>query len=229
MRRLFVIGLLIVFLSGGIRSRAGAQGRPFGLPFPDPPGPDTWLLTQPYGNTTGAFRQRATTYNAGQGLHFGVDFSARCEYPVAAIGDGVVVKVDELSHGSAPHNLMIDHPNGYASFDGHLFERPDLVVGQAVRQGEIVAKVGDPDVTCTSRPHLHLEIRNAGAYNHAYNPVVLIEADWDGLALSGTSGLGFARDLSDPRRWQFQDDQPEVAFWGPRLNDYADPWPLEWR
>lgn len=206
-----------------------AQERPFRLPFLDAPGPDTWLLGQPYGNTTGAFRQRATIYSAGQGLHFGVDLSAACGTPIVAIGDGVVAKVDDMAHGSAPHNLMIDHANGYASFYGHLLEMPALVVGQAVKAGDVVAKVGDPDETCTSRPHLHLEIRNAGQYNRAYNPLALIDADWDTLALLGPFSTGFARDLSDPHRWQSLYDQPEVAFWGIRLNDYPDPWPFEWR
>jgi hypothetical protein len=136
--------------------------------------------------------------------------------------------VDALAHGSAPHNLMIDHANGYASFYGHLLERPVLEPGQRVQAGEIVAKVGDPDGNCASRPHLHLEIRNAGAYNQAFNPVLLIEADWDSLALVGPFGTGFARDLSEPRRWQSLYDQPEVRFWGPILNDYANPWPIDW-
>jgi murein DD-endopeptidase MepM/ murein hydrolase activator NlpD len=204
------------------------EERPFRLPFLDPPGPSTWLLGQTYGNTTGAYRQRRIIYEAGQGVHFGVDLSARCGYPIAAIGDGVVTKVDALEHGSAPHNLMIDHANGYASFYGHLLERPALEVGQALQAGEIVAKVGDPDGNCASRPHLHLEIRNAGAYNQAFNPIRLIEADWDSLSLVGPFGTGFARDLSDPRRWQNLYDQPEVRFWGPILNDYANPWPIDW-
>ena len=230
--------LLVLFLlvaagwSAGGAPRTGfgqAEGeRPFGLPFPDPPGPNTWLMGQAYGNTTGAYRQRASTYQAGQGLHFGVDLSARCGYPVVAIGDGIVTKVDALEHGSAPHNLMIDHANGYASFYGHLLETPDLLIGQAVVRGQVVAKVGDPDETCTSRPHLHLEIRNAGAYNRAYNPILLIEADWDTLALVGGFSPGFARDLNEPRRWQSLADQPEVAFWGQRLNEYFNPWPPEW-
>ena len=226
------IVLFIFVLSFGVRTdRAYTQvieDPPFRLPFQDPPGPSSWLLGQPYGNTAGAYRQRASTYSAGQGLHFGVDLSARCGYPVVAIGDGVVTKVDAMEHGSAPHNLMIDHPNGYASFYGHLFETPDLAVGQSIQAGQVIAKVGDPDETCTSRPHLHLEIRNAGAYNRAYNPLVLIDADWDNLALVGSFGRSFARDLDDPRRWQNLYDQPETTFWGPRLNDYANPWPLDW-
>ncbi len=51
--------------------------RPFSLPFKDPPGPATWLMAQAYGNTMGAYTQRDTTYRNGQGIHFGVDFSAR--------------------------------------------------------------------------------------------------------------------------------------------------------
>ncbi len=186
------------------------------------------MMGQAYGNTTGAYRQRRIFYEAGQGLHFGVDFIAPCGYPVVAIGDGVVTKVDALEHGSAPHNLMIDHPNGYASFYGHLLEKPNLQPGEYVNAGDVVAKVGDPDQTCSSRPHLHLEIRNAGGYNQAFNPLLLIDADWDNLALVGPFSNSFARDLSDPRRWQSLYDQPNVQFWGPMLNDYPDPWPLEW-
>jgi murein DD-endopeptidase MepM/ murein hydrolase activator NlpD len=234
LRRLTLVATLMAFLLVGLlliaqhTQTVQAARPPFNLPFASPPGPDTWLLGQTYGNTVVAYSQRASTYKAGQGLHFGLDFSARCDTPVVAIGDGIVSKVDALEHGAAPHNLMIDHPNGYASFYGHLLERPALQVGQAVLAGEVVALTGDPDLTCTSRPHLHLEIRNAGQYNRAYNPIPLIAADWDTLSLTGAYTPGYARDLDNPRRWQTLLDQPEVAFWGPRLNDYANAWPLDW-
>lgn len=181
-----------------------------------------------YGNTTTAFRWRLSQYGAGQGMHFGIDFSARCGTSVVAIGDGVVAKVDAAEHGAGPHNLMIDHANGYASFYGHLVERPDLARGDTVTRGQAVGLTGDPDETCTSRPHLHLEVRDAGSYRHAYNPALLIDADWDTLALTGSFGRGFQRDLTDPRRWQHYDDQPEVSFGGPILNHYSQTWPLEW-
>jgi murein DD-endopeptidase MepM/ murein hydrolase activator NlpD len=218
--------LLAPFLLGSAVSVESAP--PFRLPFDGPPGPSTWLVGQVYGNTTGAFYQRRTTYGAGQGLHFGIDFSAPCGTQVVAIGDGIVAKVDAMQHGAAPHNLMIDHPNGYASFYGHLLETPSLKPGDPVTRGQVVALSGDPDLTCNSRPHLHLEIRNTGLYNRAYNPMPLIDADWDSLTLIGPFGRGFARDLSDPRRWQTLTDQPEVVFAGALLNDYPNPWPLEW-
>jgi murein DD-endopeptidase MepM/ murein hydrolase activator NlpD len=210
-----------------LSAAAGSEDSPppFGLPFAGPPGPDTWLLIQPYGNTVFAYRQRRTFYGAGQGLHFGVDLSAPCGTEVLAIGDGVVVGIDQSSHGSGPHNLMIDHANGYASFYGHLRDRPGLALGDEVRRGQPVAVSGDPDLTCTSRPHLHLEIRDTPAHRRAFNPMPLIDADWDRLALFGASAIGFEQDLGDPRRWQLLSDQPEVAFGGLLLNDYVDPWP----
>src|SRR5512143_3322842 len=80
--------------------RQATSPKPFGLPFADPPGPNTWYLGGGYGNTVGAYFQRDTTYRAGQGLHFGVDFAAPCGTPVIAIGDGTVAKVDAFEHGS---------------------------------------------------------------------------------------------------------------------------------
>jgi murein DD-endopeptidase MepM/ murein hydrolase activator NlpD len=200
---------------------------PFILPFADPPGPDTWLLGQAYGNTVGAYRQRNIFYQAGQGLHFGLDFSAPCGTEIVAIGDGLVSEIDS-SHGSLPHNLTIDHPNGYSSFYGHLLETPDLTPGQQVKQGEVIALSGDSFGTCRSAPHLHLEIRN-NFHWRAYNPVPLIDADWDSLALVGSFSQGFERDLTQPRRWQTIYDQPNVTFGGPLLNEYDQPWPPDSR
>jgi murein DD-endopeptidase MepM/ murein hydrolase activator NlpD len=226
------LALVLGVLASAAAARAEApeadDAKPFGLPFAAPPGPSTWLLGQPYGNTTTAYRWRISTYGAGQGLHFGIDFSARCGTPVVAIGDGQVAKVDAAEHGAGPHNLMINHPNGYASFYGHLYERPRLSPGDPITRGQVIGLTGDPDLTCTSRPHLHLEVRDAGVYRHAYNPIVLIDADWDALSLAGPFGRGFQRDLDNPRQWQFLDDQPEVAFGGALLNQYTRTWPPEW-
>jgi murein DD-endopeptidase MepM/ murein hydrolase activator NlpD len=204
---------------------ASQEDRPFILPFNTPPGPNTWLLSQPYGNTTFAYQNRRAIYAAGQGMHFGVDFDARCGTPVVAIGDGIVVVVDNPYHGAAPHNLMINHPNGYASLYGHLLTRPNLELGQEVKAGEIVALTGDPDRTCVSRPHLHLEIRNVPGHRIAYNPMTLIDADWDQLALVSSTMQGFQQDLDDPLRWQTLLDQPQIIFGGPLLNEYSSTWP----
>jgi murein DD-endopeptidase MepM/ murein hydrolase activator NlpD len=204
--------------------------KPLSLPFAEPPGPDTWLLAQTYGNTIGAYFQRRTTYGASQGIHFGIDFSTPCGTELIAMADGVVYAVDALSFGSLPHNLLIDHPDlGYTVLYGHLLERSQLQPGQAVKAGDVVALSGDPADTCYGRPHLHLEVRDQ--YNRArkFNPVLLIRADWDNLSLVGPFSRTFQRDLDDPRKWQHLDDQPEAVSGGPLLNEFANPWPPEWR
>ncbi len=200
----------------------------FGLPFATPPGPNTWLMGQSYGNTVGAYYRRVDWYGAGQGIHFGIDLSAKCGTPVVAIGDGTVALVDALYHGSLPHNLSILHPNGYISFYGHLLETPNLRPGQPIRKGDVIAKTGDPDLTCTSRPHLHLEIRDR-SHARAYNPIVLIDTDWDALSLTGAFGRGFQRDLDNPRKWQTPYDQPEIQFGGPLINEFTHTYPQDWR
>lgn len=149
--RLFAVGLVALAAWAAISASVlgqppmePGQTPPFILPFRDPPGPNTWLLIQPYGNTLFAYRERADVYHAGQGIHFGVDLAARCGTIVVAIGEGTVVAVDNLNNGSAPHNLIIDHPNGYASLYGHLLERSPLHLGQTVRAGDVVGLSGDP-------------------------------------------------------------------------------------
>ena len=223
---MLVIGLMLALPFNG--AAAQTTKPPFSLPFATPPGATTWTLGQTYGNTTGAFARRREWYAAGQGIHFGIDFSAACGTTVVSIGDGTVLKVDAPENGSMPHNLLISHPNGYTSLYGHLLKRPDLRVGQQVKRGDVIAVTGDPDLTCTSRPHLHLEIRDK-TLGIAYNAVNLIDADWNALLLVGSFGRGFQRDLDDPRKWQTVEDQPDIHFGGPFINEFDHTWPYDWR
>ncbi|PJF35429.1 MAG: hypothetical protein CUN49_10610 [Candidatus Thermofonsia Clade 1 bacterium] len=203
-----------------------ADSKPFSLPFAVPPGVNTWLLEQHYGNTQEAFVYGKYWYAAGQGLHFGVDFEAPCGTPVIAIADGVVRALDSSLFGAEPHNLVIQHEDlGYASVYGHLRARSPLTLGQPVQRGDLVGEVGDPDGTCQSRPHLHLEIRSLD-YRTAYNPAALIDADWHRLAQLGRPiGITFARDLNNPQRWQRLFDQPNIQIGGPALNAYSRAYP----
>lgn len=201
--------------------------RPFQLPFASPPGPTTWLLAQPYGNTIMAYYQRNTLYSKSGGIHFGVDFAAPCGTEIVAIADGVVSAVDG-PFGSPPHNLMINHPQlGYASMYGHLLEMPQLIPGQQIKQGQVIALVGEMRGDCNQYPELHLEIRDLG-HVRKYNPVNFINANWDNLTLIGSSTRSFMRDLAAPRRWQTFYDQPETQTGGPIINNFANTWPLDW-
>jgi murein DD-endopeptidase MepM/ murein hydrolase activator NlpD len=223
---LSIVALALTALPAAQAQSPAPAAKPFILPFKDPPGPGTWLLGQPYGNTTGAYRQRNSTYVRSGGIHFGVDLSAPCGTEVLALADGVVFAVDNLNFGSAPHNLMVDYPAAkYASLYGHLLKASTLNVGQKVKQGEVFGLSGDSEgSSCQGRPHLHLEIRDLG-HARKYNPATLIQADWDNLALIGSFGTGFEYNLDNPRQWQHVEDQPEAISGGPILNDFKNPWP----
>jgi hypothetical protein len=185
-------------------------------------------MAQPYGNTVGAYFQRHTTYGASGGIHFGLDLAAPCGTDIVAVADGFVFAVDG-PFGAPPHNLMIDHPDlGYASMYGHLLEAPLLAPGQFVRQGDVIAKVGDSGSDCNMSPHLHLEFRDLKHFRK-FNPVSLIDTNWDQLALYGGWNRGFMRDLLEPRKWQTLYEQPEVQTGGPIVNDFERTWPFDWR
>ena len=155
--RAVLLAMLIVAVQPGASSSAAASSadHPFGLPFNTAPGPSTWLFIQAYGNTVSAYRWRVSQYGAGQSLHFGLDFAARCSPPVVAAGEGVVVEVDNLSHGADPHNLIIQHANRYALRYGHLLKRAHLVACDHVQRGQAIALSGAPDGTCAAGPHLY--------------------------------------------------------------------------
>jgi murein DD-endopeptidase MepM/ murein hydrolase activator NlpD/Tol biopolymer transport system component len=209
---------------------AQVNERPFSLPFATKPGPSTWMFEQYYGNTLDASNYGKYWYAAGQGLHFGMDLEAACGTPVTAIADGVVDQIDNRLFGADPHNLVIRHDQyNYVSVYGHLRDKVKLTVGQPVSRGQVVAVVGDPDLNCHSRPHLHLEIRSLD-YRVAYNPAPLIKANWDMLySLHPSDFSGFAKDLYRPNRWQFNEDQPETGFNGKAVNNYGLSWPASYR
>jgi murein DD-endopeptidase MepM/ murein hydrolase activator NlpD len=222
-----IIALLVSVIPGQAQSLRETDEQPFIMPFAGDPGPGTWLFIQPYGNTTFAYKFRNSVYYGGQGLHFGIDLAAPCGTEVLAIGDGVVYSVDSW-HGAGPHNLLINHKNGYASFYGHLLVRSFLRPGDTVKAGEVVGLSGDPDRTCNSRPHLHLEIRDSKTHARAFNPIILIDADWERIAMHGGFPVDFQQSSEDTRRWTDMYDQPETKFGHPLLNRYELSWPYDW-
>lgn len=208
-------------------SEPGTNGKPYRLPFLTPPGPSTWYVTQWYGVTTGGYRGRNSTYVQGQGIHFGIDFATECGTPVVAIAPGRVIAVDG-DYGSPPHNVVLQLTDGNIIVYGHLRERSRHVqVGQTVEPGQVVGNTGDSiaPYNCTRNPHLHLEVRKGGRAV-ATNPVHYFDANWDDLPLGVYPGPRFERDLDNPKRNQFLDDQPDIWFGGPIITNFAHPWPV---
>ncbi len=89
--------------------------------------------------------------------HLGIDYAAPEGTPVSAIGAGRVSFVGWRTCGFG-NTIIIDHPNGYSSYYGHLsrFAR-GLRSGQRVSRGQLVGYVGATG-TATG-PHLDFRLR----------------------------------------------------------------------
>jgi len=201
-------------------------GRPYRLPFEAAPGPDGWYVAHWYGVTTGGYRGRNSAYSQGQGIHFGIDFAAPVGTPMVAVAPGRVLAIDG-DYGSPPHNLVLALDDGNHAMYGHVLERSRHVqVGQRVEAGQVVANTGDSSAPYDGfgNPHVHMEIRKRGR-DTATNLVPYFDANWDDMTLGSYPGPRFERDLDNPRRNQFPDDQPDIRFGGAIITNFARPWP----
>jgi murein DD-endopeptidase MepM/ murein hydrolase activator NlpD len=108
------------------------------------------------------FGERTDPFSGEGAIHAGVDISAPTGTPVHAAADGIVSRAEY--YGGYGKLIVIDHGNGMSTRYGHL-SRFDVVPGQEVRRGDIVAFSGATG-RATS-PHLHFEVRLGGA---AVNP-----------------------------------------------------------
>jgi murein DD-endopeptidase MepM/ murein hydrolase activator NlpD len=157
-QRLFIPGggrVLPVNLITPVRAVADA---PAGQEFPRGEGIFIWPLTS--GTLTSRFGPR------GQSFHDGVDIGSARGTPVRAAREGTVIYGDTLrGYGNV---VIISHPGGFATVYAHNDE--NLVrAGDRVRQGQLVARVGNSGRT--SGPNLHFEIRKD---NIARNPVYFL-------------------------------------------------------
>lgn len=135
------------------------KGTQAGRPQPDdlPPGdrPFVWPIAQ--GTLTSRFGPRGETF------HDGIDIGAPRGTPVYAARAGEVLYSARLSgYGNV---IIIGHGDRYATVYAHNLTH--LVrVGDRVRQGQVIARVGETGRT--TGPNLHFEVRK---HNVACNPL----------------------------------------------------------
>ena len=89
--------------------------------------------------------------------HNGLDISGSMGEPIRSVDDGVVVMA-ELRNGFG-NTIVIDHGGRLASVYAHL-SGYDVRVGDTVRRGELIGRVGSTG--WSTGPHLHLELRREG-------------------------------------------------------------------
>jgi murein DD-endopeptidase MepM/ murein hydrolase activator NlpD len=107
-------------------------------------------MTSPFGSRMDPFLGRAS-------IHTGIDLRGDVGQPVLATATGrVTIAGREGGYGNM---VEINHGNGLATRYGHLSEI-DVHVGQIVRIGEVIGKIGSTGRS--TGPHLHYETRING-------------------------------------------------------------------
>ncbi len=104
-------------------------------------------ITSPYG-------YRRDPFTGRREFHEGVDIAAPIGAPIRAPADGVVVFVGRKpGYGKM---VILDHGYGYSTAYGHC-SKILVRIGQKVKRGQIIAKVGNTGRS--TAPHLHYEVR----------------------------------------------------------------------
>ena len=113
------------------------------------------------GRISGKFgSQRIYRGGVAGAYHSGIDIAAGAGAPIVAPADGVVVLAAEQPFSLEGHLLMVDHGAGLNSAFLHCSQLA-VKVGDAVRQGQVIAYIG-----MTGRatgPHLHWSLMWRGS------------------------------------------------------------------
>jgi murein DD-endopeptidase MepM/ murein hydrolase activator NlpD len=104
-----------------------------------------------------AFGVRQDPFTGSPAMHTGVDLHGEPGEPVRASADGTVTAAGWS--GGYGRVVDIDHGNGLSTRYGHL-SAIDVRVGQSIRGGQILGKVGSTGRS--TGPHLHYETRVRG-------------------------------------------------------------------
>jgi murein DD-endopeptidase MepM/ murein hydrolase activator NlpD len=100
------------------------------------------------------FGVRSDPFTRSAAMHTGLDFQSQTGAPVRVTANGTVTAAGwSGGYGKA---VDVDHGNGYSTRYGHL-SSIEVQVGQTVKAGQIVGKVGSTGRS--TGPHLHYETR----------------------------------------------------------------------
>ncbi len=118
-------------------------------------------MSSPFGVRTDPFLGRPA-------MHTGIDMRGETGEPVHATAAGTITIAGR--DGGYGNMVEINHGNGLATRYGHLSEI-DVAVGQTVRIGQVIGKIGSTGRS--TGPHLHYETRING---EAVNPQKFLRA-----------------------------------------------------
>lgn len=137
----------------------------------------------------------------GAGSHPAVDIKVPNNTPVFAIGNGVVVKVSNISSGFGVHVVVrhdnfpsYDNPNVLTTYYSSYNHLGSALVseGSVVLKGQQIGLSGHSGTATT--PHVHFQIDNSSAPWHPYWHFTYQEASAAGYDFTSAINAGFAKD-----------------------------------
>jgi murein DD-endopeptidase MepM/ murein hydrolase activator NlpD len=114
--------------------------------------------------------KRSTYFNSQpdskdeRNIHLGIDVWCKTGTQVITPFEGVIHSFENnLNHGDYGPTIILKHTFGELSFHtlyGHLSieSLENLVVGEYVNQGQVIAQIGDSTVNGDYAPHLHFQV-----------------------------------------------------------------------
>lgn len=117
---------------------------------------------------TSGYGVRSDPFRGSAAMHAGIDLAGPIGTPIYATADGVVSHAGWL--GGYGNLVELEHGKGIATRYGHL-SRILVRVGQHVRRGDLIAKMGSTGRSTGS--HLHYEVRLDG---RAVNPLPFLQS-----------------------------------------------------
>ena len=109
---------------------------------------------------TGEVGNREHPTKGGTRFHAGRDIAGPAGTPVIATADGTVIHVGTA--GGYGNVIVIDHGNKISSKFGHLLDKGDVAVGDKVRKGQQLGRIGSTGDSTGN--HLHYEVRQGDAW-----------------------------------------------------------------
>lgn len=103
------------------------------------------------------FGRRVDPFTGQMSMHAGLDFAAPVGTPILAAAGGVVASAE--FNPAFGHMVVIDHGNGLQTLYAHA-SRIDVRLGEIVRKGQQIARVGSTGRSTGS--HLHFEVHVDG-------------------------------------------------------------------
>jgi murein DD-endopeptidase MepM/ murein hydrolase activator NlpD len=128
------------------------------------------------GHVTSPFGMRLHPTEHVRKMHKGIDLAEKGNVPIQAAADGVVIRIGPL--GTYGNVVMIVHKiNGktYETNYAHLKSNLKVMVGQQVKQGDVIAYMGNTG--SSTAQHLHFEIHDgrwATGQPNAVDPLLYV-------------------------------------------------------